>query len=95
MQCNTSFICNIEHNYITCNSNFYPTLRCRIRLSHVHYTTDTTNVEIHRIVAEHTGKYGTLLEVIKKKLRWFGHNYERAKGTLAANSILQGKVEGI
>ena len=34
-------------------------------------------MEIHRIAAEHTGKYGTLLEVIKKKLRWCGHMGEQ------------------
>ena len=57
----------------------------------MHYT-HTPNVEIHRRVAEHIGKYDTLLEIVKKrKLRWFGH-VVRVKGTLL-NTILQSKVE--
>ena len=37
----------------------------------VHCTTHTTNVDIHRRVAEHIGKYDTLLEIVKKrKGRW-------------------------
>ena len=43
--------------------------------------------------AEHTGKYDTLLKIVKKrKLRWFGHAV-REKGA-PANTILQGKIEG-
>ena len=45
-----------------------------------------------RYPGEHIGKYDTLLEIVKRKLRWFGH-VVRVKGTLA-NNILQGKVEG-
>ena len=49
-------------------------------------------MEIHERVAGHSGKYDTLLEIVKKtKLRWFGHAV-RAKGTLAQNN-LRGKVE--
>ena len=45
------------------------------------------------IVAEHTGKYDTLLEVAKRRnVRWFGH-VVRAKGIMA-NTILQDNVEG-
>ena len=50
------------------------------------------NVEVHRRVAEHIGKYDTLLEIVKRKLRWFGH-VTRAKATLG-NTILWGRVEG-
>ena len=31
------------------------------------------NVDIHRRVGEHIAKYDTLLEIVKKKLRLFGH----------------------
>ena len=57
-----------------------------------HYTTHTTNMEIHRRVAEHIGKYDILLKIVKKKLRWSGH-VVRANGT-PANAFLHGKVEG-
>ena len=40
----------------------------------------TTNVEIHRRVTEHIWKYDTLLEIVKRKLRWFRH-VVTAKGT--------------
>ena len=44
-------------------------------------------------VTEHIGKYSTLLEVVKRKLRWFGH-VVRSKG-IFVNILLQGilKVE--
>ena len=47
---------------------------------------------IYRRVADHIGMYGTLLEIAKTKVRWFGH-VVRSKGTLR-NTILQGRVEG-
>ena len=66
---------------------------CYRRLLHAHYTTDTTNVEIHWKVAEHIGKYGTLLDIVKKRqLRWFGL-LVGAKETLA-NTLLQSKFDG-
>ena len=56
------------------------------------YTNHTSNSEILRKVAEHIGKFDTLLEIVKKrKLIWFGQ-VVRAKGTLAY-AFLQGKVE--
>ena len=40
----------------------------------MHYTTDTTtNLKLHWRVAEHIRKYDTLLEIVKRKVRWFGH----------------------
>ena len=55
--------------------------------------THTLDVEMHKSVEEHIGKYETLLEIVKRrKGRWFGH-VVRANGTLAI-TILQGKVEG-
>ena len=60
---------------------------CYRRLLHAHYTTDTTNVDIHRRVAEHIGKYDMLLEIAKKrKFRCFGL-LVGAKETLA-NTLL-------
>ena len=49
-------------------------------------------MEIHRRVAEHIGKYNTLLEIVTRKIGWVGH-VVRAKGTLA-NTILQRIGEG-
>ena len=48
------------------------------------------NVEIHRTVANHFGKYDMLLVIVKKrKLRWFGHVARENH----ANTISQGKVD--
>ena len=57
--------------------------------------THTTNVKIHKKVAEHIRKYDALLEIDpKRKLRWLGHvvsERETPKGTMT-NKIVQGKV---
>ena len=63
------------------------------RLLQVHCTTHVSNVEMHGWVAEHIGKCGERLEIIKKrKVWWFGH-VVRAKGTRRNTILLQGKVE--
>ena len=50
-------------------------------------------MEIRIRVAEHVGKFVTLLEIVKKrKAIWHGH-VVRAEGTMT-NIMLQGKVEG-
>ena len=53
----------------------------------------TTNVEMHGRVSEHTGKYDTLMEIVKKRKRTLFGYVLSAKETLT-NTILQGKVEG-
>ena len=51
------------------------------------------NLEIHRRVAEHIGKYDTLVEIVKRKAIWSGR-VVWAKRTLV-RSILHVKGEGI
>ena len=47
----------------------------------VHYTSHTTNVEIHRLVDEQIGAFNTLLQMVKKrKLVWFVHAVSESKG---------------
>ena len=52
----------------------------KTRLLQVHYATHTSDVETHRRVAGHIGKFDTMLGSVKKStVRWRGH-VVRAKG---------------
>ena len=66
-------IIQLKVNFVSvCNCQLHP-FSTEVTNSHrrlqlqVHYTIHTTNVEIHRRVEEHIGKYNTLLEIVQTR----------------------------